>query len=125
MFIKNEFYRFLEENKIDWRSIISKKIIPDSALYVIIRDTLFIFEIKYQEVPGSVDEKLQTCDFKRKQFIKLVEPLGLLVEYVYILSDWFKKPAYRDVLHYIRMMNCNYVFNEIPLGWPGLPQEEA
>lgn len=79
IFIKHDFYRFLEENRINWKSIISRKIIPDAALYVINLNTLFIFEIKYQEVPGSVDEKLQTCDFKRKQYIKLVQSLNLTV----------------------------------------------
>jgi len=42
--------------------------LPDDAMLVIIRETLFIIEIKFQQVEGSVDEKLQTCDFKRKQF---------------------------------------------------------
>lgn len=63
---------FLEEYNIDWRKTISKKLLPDDALLVIIRETLFIIEVKYQQVEGSVDEKLQTCDFKRKQYVKLV-----------------------------------------------------
>ncbi|MGB9663442.1 MAG: hypothetical protein ACPL25_00790 [Ignavibacteria bacterium] len=123
-FIKNDFYYFLNENNIDWKVIVSKKLIPDNALLVIIRNTLFIFEIKYQEVAGSVDEKLQTCDFKRKQFSKLVKPLNLKVEYVYILSEWFKKPKYKDVLDYIESMNCHYIFGEVPLSWLGLPFKE-
>src|SRR3989344_2759777 len=45
---------------------ISKKLLPDEAIYVIVNNTLFIVEIKFQKVSGSVDEKLQTCDFKRK-----------------------------------------------------------
>lgn len=94
---------------------------PDDALLVIVRETLFIIEVKYQQVSGSVDEKLQTCDFKRKQFQKLVMPLGLKVEYVYVLNDWFKKPEYKDVLDYISSVNCHYKFNEIPLSWLGLP----
>ncbi|MCX7940739.1 MAG: hypothetical protein N2555_03070 [Endomicrobia bacterium] len=123
-FRKYEFYKFLEENNIDWKKIISKKLLPDDSILVIIRDTLFIIEVKYQQVSGSVDEKLQTCDFKRKQFLKLVTPLGLRVEYVYVLSDWFKKPEYKDVLDYIQSVNCHYVFNEIPLSWLGLPTKE-
>jgi len=69
-FKKHDFYRFLEENDIDWKKIISKKLLPDDALLVIVRETLFIIEIKYQQVAGSVDEKLQTCDFKRKTILK-------------------------------------------------------
>ena len=120
-FKKHDFYRFLEENSINWKSIISKKLLPDDALLVIIRETLFIIEIKYQQVAGSVDEKLQTCDFKRKQYLKLVQSLGLKVEYVYVLNDWFKDPSYKDVLDYINSVNCHYKFNELPLAWLGLP----
>jgi hypothetical protein len=124
-FKKHEFYKFLDESKIVWRNILSKKLLPDDALLVIVRETLFIIEVKYQQVGGSVDEKLQTCDFKRKQYLKLVSPLGLKVEYVYVLNDWFKKPEYRDVLDYIHSVNCHYKFNELPLAWLGLPIKEA
>ena len=121
-FKKNEFYKFLNEEGIDWESLISKRLLPDDALLVVIRETLFIVEVKYQQVNGSVDEKLQTCDFKRKQYQKLVHPLDLKVEYVYVLNDWFKNPKYKDVLEYIRTVNCHYKFNELPLAWLGLPE---
>ena len=120
-FKKHGFYKFLEENQVDWKKKISKQLLPDDALLVIVRETLFIIEVKYQQVAGSVDEKLQTCDFKRKQYLKLVSPLGLKVEYVYVLNDWFKKSTYRDVLDYIHSVNCHYKFNELPLAWMGLP----
>lgn len=120
-FHKYEFYKFLEENNIEWRKIISRKLLPDDALLVMVRETLFIIEVKYQQTSGSVDEKLQTCDFKRKQYLKLLTPLGLRVEYVYVLNDWFKKPEYKDTLDYIQSVNCHYKFNELPLAWLGLP----
>ena len=120
-FKKYEFYRFLEEYGINWRKYLSKQLLPDNGLFVIIRDTLFIIEIKFQQVDGSVDEKLQTCDFKRKQYSKLVYSLGWKVEYVYVLNDWFKQKKYKDTLDYIHSMNCHYLFNEIPLRWLGLP----
>lgn len=120
-FKKSEFYKFLEESGVDWRRIVSRQLLPDDALLVIVRETLFIIEVKYQQVEGSVDEKLQTCDFKRKQYVKLVHPLGLRVEYVYVLNDWFRKPRYKDVLDYVLSVNCHYRFNEIPLSWLGLP----
>lgn len=122
-FQKHEFYRFLEEYQIEWKKNLSKQLLPDNGLFVIVRDTLFIIEIKFQQVAGSVDEKLQTCDFKRKQYSKLVHSLGWKVEYVYVLNDWFKEKCYRDTLDYILSMNCHYVFNEIPLKWLGLPSE--
>ncbi len=120
-FKKHEFYRYLAEEGINWKERISKKLLPNDAILVICRDTLFIIEVKYQQVAGSVDEKLQTCDFKRKQYVKLVGDLRLLVEYVYVLNDWFKQPGYRDVLAYIHSVNCHYMFNKLPLEWIGLP----
>jgi hypothetical protein len=122
-FRKNEFYVYLEENGIDYKKYISKKLLPDDALLVIVRETLFIIEVKYQQVAGSVDEKLQTCDFKRKQYLKLVSSLELKVEYVYVLNDWFKAPGYKDVLDYIHSVNCHYRFNSLPLAWLGMPEK--
>jgi len=121
-FKKYAFYRYLDENNVNWRKLISKRLLPDDALLVVIRETLFIIEVKFQKVAGSVDEKLQTCDFKRKQYLRLVTPLGLKVEYVYVLGDWFKNPKYKDELDYIQSVNCHYKFNELPLAWLGLPQ---
>ena len=82
---------------------------------------LFIVEIKFQEVGGSVDEKLQTCDFKKKQYQKIVYSLGLKVEYVYVLCNWFKHPKYKDTLDYIKSMDCYYFFEDLPLKFLGLP----
>lgn len=121
-FRKHEFYLYLEEEGITWKDLISKKLLPDDALLVIVRETLFIIEVKYQQVAGSVDEKLQTCDFKRKQYLKLVSGIGLKVEYVYVLNDWFRHPSYKDVLDYIHSVNCHYKFNALPLAWLGLPE---
>lgn len=120
-FRKSEFYKFLNEHNVDWHAQLSKKLLPDDALLVIACQTLFIIEVKYQQVEGSVDEKLQTCDFKRKQYLKLVVGLGLKVEYVYVLNDWFKDPRYKDVLAYINSVNCHYRFNALPLASLGLP----
>jgi hypothetical protein len=121
-FRKSEFYKFLDEEGVNWKPLLSKRLLPDDALLVIVRETLFIIEVKYQQVEGSVDEKLQTCDFKRKQYLKLVVGLGLKVEYVYVLNDWFKDPRYKDVLDYINSVNCHYKFGSLPLAWLGLPE---
>lgn len=123
-FRKREFYGFLDEYQIEWKTKISRIILPDDALLVIVRETLFIIEVKWQQVEGSVDEKLQTCDFKRKQYQRLVAGIGLKVEYVYVLSDWFRDPKYRDVLEYINSVNCHYRFGSLPLAWLGLPDSE-
>ena len=123
-FRKHALYVYLKAHGIDWAQIISKQLLPDDAIYVIMENTVFIIEVKYQEVAGSVDEKLQTCDFKRKQYLKLFAPLNRRVEYIYILSEWFKKPEYKDVLDYIIIMGCRYYFNYLPLYEIGLPVPE-
>lgn len=115
IFKKHEFYYFLEKNNIDWKQLISSKLLPDNCIYVIVNNTLFIIEVKNQNVAGSVDEKLQTCDFKRKQYKKLLSQLNIEVEYIYILSKWFKNPKYKDVLDYIISVNCQYYFDYIPI----------
>lgn len=121
LFKKHGFYIFLEEIGIDWRTIISKQLLPDDSIYVIINNTMFIIECKFQQVAGSVDEKLQTCDFKKKQYQRLLYGANIEVEYIYLLSDWFRNPKYQDVLDYIISVHCHYFFEYIPLAKLGLP----
>lgn len=121
-FKKHGFYKYLKENGVDYKKFISKKLLPDDAVFVIANNTLFIIEIKSQLVTGSVDEKLQTCDFKIRQYRKLLSQLNIEVQYIYILNDWFKKPEYKDVLDYVISINgCSYYFNYLPLQKIGLP----
>ncbi len=118
---KHSLYKFLESKGVDYKKHLSKKLLPDEALYVIVNNTLFILEMKFQKVAGSVDEKLQTCDFKKKQYSKLMAPLNIEVQYIYILSDWFKKEEYKDVLDYVISVGCQYYFQYLPLQKLGLP----
>ena len=118
---KYDLYKFLQSRGIDWRKILSRRILPDDAIYVIRENTVFILEIKYQEVDGSVDEKLQTCGFKLRQYKKIFAPLNYEVEFIYILNDWFKDIKYKDTLDYILEMNCKYYFNYLPFRKIGLP----
>lgn len=121
VFKKYGFYKFLQEYGIVWNEIISRQILPDDCLYALVNNTLFIIECKYQETDGSTDEKLQTCDFKKKQYQKLLSRANIDVEYVYLLSNWFKHPKYKDVLDYIISVRCQYYFEYIPLSKFGLP----
>jgi hypothetical protein len=121
IFKKYGFYKFLDELKIEWKSLISKRLVPDYSIFVIVANTVYIIECKFQQVTGSVDEKLQTCDFKRKQYQKLLAPANIEVEYIYLLSDWFRQPQYKDVLDYIHSVHCYYFFEYIPLVKLGLP----
>ncbi len=123
LYKKHDFYdKFLRKHKVNYSQLISKKLLPDEAIFVIKNKTLFIIEMKFQEVAGSVDEKLQTCDFKKKQYQKLLKKTKLKVEYVYVLSDWFKHESYRDVLEYIKDVKCHYFFENLPFEFLGLPK---
>jgi len=116
---KHKLYtHFLLPSGIDYKTILSKKLLPDGALLV--GKTMYIIEKKFQAGSGSVDEKLQTCDFKRKQYIKLFTPLNIKVEYYYVLNDWFDKPEYKDVFEYIENVGCKYFIGELPFNEIGL-----
>lgn len=112
----------LKEHKIDASKIISKKLLPDETLLVLKSNTLFIIEMKFQKTPGSVDEKLQTCDYKLKQYKKILRGSGIQVKYIYILNDWFRKKEYKDTLDYIKSVDCDYYFNELKFSVLGLPE---
>ena len=119
---KYSFYKvFLTRLQIDWKKYISKQLLPDDSIFVLLNNRLFIIECKHQEVAGSVDEKLQTCDFKKKEYKKLMSAANIDVEYIYLLDDWFRNPKYKDVLDYIQSVGCDYYFEYIPLTRLGLP----
>ena len=79
-----------------------------------------MIEKKYQAGAGSVDEKLQTCDFKKTVYKKLIDPIGLNTEYYYLLNDWFDQDVYKDVFEYIENVGCKYFIDFIPLNELGL-----
>lgn len=119
---KYKFYNiFLNKLGIDWKQHISKQLLPDDSIFVLLNNTLFIIECKHQEVAGSVDEKLQTCDFKKKQYKKIMSSANIDVEYIYLLDNWFRNEKYKDVLDYIHSVGCDYYFEYIPLNRLGLP----
>lgn len=121
LYQKNALYKnLLEPRGINYGRILSKKLLPDDAILVYPKKTLYIIEKKFQHSAGSVDEKLQTCDFKKKQYMKLMSPLGYNVEYCYFLCEWFERPEYKDVKEYILSVGCKYFFDEIPLDYLGL-----
>lgn len=125
MYPKHRLYDFLLTHHIDHSKIMSKKLLPDDALFVLHNKTFFIMEIKFQETEGSVDEKLQTCDFKNKQYAKLFSRLRIKTKFVYVLNNWFKQARYKDTLDYIPSVKCFYFFNRVPFKFFGLPVPKA
>ena len=117
---RNLYKKIFEPRCINFGSIISKQLLPDDAFYNLNDNTIYILEKKFQNSHGSVDEKLQTCGFKKWEYEKLFSPINIKVEYIYILNDWFKQSKYHDTLDYINLQNCHYYFNEIPLDFLNL-----
>lgn len=121
---KYKFYKvFLDAEGVDYRNYNSKQWLPDDAFVNKLNHTVYIIEKKFQNSSGSVDEKLPNCDFKKKEYEKLCGVIGYDVEFIYILSEWFKQDSYRDTLDYIESVHCSYYFNELPLEAIGLCEE--
>ena len=122
---KNNLYKnFLEKEKIDYKKYNSKKWLPDEAFLNNKTKTIYIIEKKYQECSGSVDEKLPNCDFKKKEYEKLFNPIEIKVNYIYVFNDWFKQDVYRDVLKYILDTGCEYYYGKIPFEALGLEKDD-
>lgn len=68
---------------------------------------VFIIEKKFQQVSGSVCEKIQTCDFKLWQYKRTFPDFEVV--YIYCLSDWFKDNCQAE-LEYFEEKN-------IPIFW--------
>lgn len=112
---KSQIYKFLDAEGVDWQKIVSSRLLPDEACLSLTNQRLTVVEKKWQETPGSVDEKLQTCGFKIRQYSRLFAPLEIEVKYVYLLNDWFSHPRYQDVLDYIKEVGADYHFKSLPL----------
>ena len=114
---KHEFYKFLSSENVDYKKIVSKKYLPDGVLINQLNKTIYIIEKKFQEGSGSVDEKLQTCDFKKKIYTSLIDQCDVKygTEYYYLLNDWYDREEYKDVKEYIKSVGCKYFINEINL----------
>ena len=118
---KRKFYKyFLEINNINYLDFNSKRWEPDECFVNFSKKTVFIIEKKFQNTSGSVDEKIPNCDFKKKEYQKLCNPIHYHVEFIYVFSDWFKNERYTDFLTYIKDVGCKYFFNDIPLNVLGL-----
>jgi hypothetical protein len=95
-------------DRAGWRGPLSSRLIPDEAFLNSGDNTLYILEKKMQKIQGSVDEKLQTFAFKRSQYARLLAPYGIRLEYTYVLSFWFQKAKYKDVLRYMTQNGQKY-----------------
>lgn len=116
------YRNFLKEKEINWNERISKKMLPDNCFISASTGALTIIEKKTQFGAGSVDEKLQTADFKLKMYKKLLSGIEIngkpiRVKFCFLLDEWYKKNCYSDVLNYIKEVNCSCFFGEVPLDY--------
>lgn len=117
------YRHFLEPNGVDWENVISKQLEPDDCFFSLKTGAFTIIEKKTQSGAGSVDEKLQTADFKFKTYKKLTSGITthngnpIKVKFCYVLDDWFKKDCYKDVLQYIKDVGCDYFFGQVPIDY--------
>lgn len=114
------YSHFLKPSGIDYSNYNSKAWRPDEAFINFGNKTAYILEKKFQNCPGSVDEKLPSCHFKKLEYQKLFTPLRYNVVFIYIFNDWFRQSQYIDTLEYIEQMGCYYFYNSIPLHFLGL-----
>ena len=121
--IKNDFIP-TETLKEVW----SKDLEPDIVLISFGKETVIrIFECKYQNAPGSVDEKIQTAIYKKELWVKLFKQVldsETNIHYHYLLSNWFEKESkkikkqhwtynYENVFVFLKKNNFSFFINEM------------
>ena len=75
---------------------------PDESVLDDKNNIVFIIEKKFQEVSGSVCEKIQTGPFKLYHYKRLFPKHHVV--YIYCLSDWFKTNCVAE-LEYLKNEN--------------------
>lgn len=124
---KNGFYEYFKLlkkiNKIPvWKNYISKKLYPDEIFLNFKDKTLYIIEKKYQKGNGSVDEKLQTFQFKIYEFEKFTPILNDVdkIKYYYLTNDFYHTEKYKDLREYIKLNGSDIFENVIEFEKLGL-----
>jgi len=84
---------------------------PDTIFIDKEQKIIYIFEIKYQIVNGSVDEKLQTADYKLSHLHHKIK--NYKFKYTYITNNWlykkcdYLKEYYKKTNENINILNYN------------------
>tara|TARA_B100001057_G_scaffold189192_1_gene190007 strand:- start:203 stop:748 length:546 start_codon:yes stop_codon:yes gene_type:complete len=114
---KHSFYReFLIPQGINYKNIISSKLLPDTAVINHKTKDVFIIEKKHQSGHGSVSEKLQTTDFKLGQYKKLLKDTEYKAHFSWLLNQsYFDQKTFEDVYTHIEKQGGRYYFDFIPI----------
>jgi hypothetical protein len=84
---------------------------PDECFIHKKEKKIFIIEKKFQQVNGSVCEKIQTPDFKIWQYSRTFPEYKII--YIYCLSDWFKSNCKAE-LEYLKYKNISVFWGSSP-----------
>lgn len=84
---------------------------PDECLIDYRNKKMFIIEKKFQNVGGSVCEKIQTPDFKIWQYNRTFPTYEII--YIYCLSDWFKENCKAE-LEYLKYKKISVFWGNSP-----------
>ena len=98
--IKNGLKNFLIN---EYNSKCEKNLEPDECFVNVKNKKIYILEKKFQQVSGSVDEKIQTAQFKFEYYKELYPTFT--IKYAYVLSDWFKADKYKPEMRYLEKYN--------------------
>jgi len=108
---KKDFIKYFHEN-----NLINKKITnahgciePDECYLNLTNKIIFIIEKKYQNINGSVCEKITTPPFKIWHFSQKFPDFKIV--YIYCLNKWFRDNCPRE-LEYLRVNNIPYFWGD-------------
>ena len=118
---KYDFYKYLKKQGVLWKKIVSKKYLSYEAFFNSHNKVLYIVEKKYQNVPGSVDEKLQTFPFKKERYENLVNHINYRVEFYFLGNSYFDKNMFTNIWNYFARNSIKkFIAMNIPLEAFGL-----
>jgi hypothetical protein len=127
---QNDFYNFMSQlyvsapygegklrlAKRHLQSLLSKNLLPDMAFFDYETRTIVIVEMKTQTSEGSVDEKLETVHFKRRQYLKFAKEIDFKdVKFNWALDSKFAESRYDDVKEYLDEMGSYFEVGSVSL----------
>ena len=86
--IKSNFFKYMNYKKDKTIENAHGCKCPDLCFIDEIKKIIYIIEMKFQQVNGSVCEKIQTAPFKKWQYSRLFP--NYKINYIYCLSPWFE-----------------------------------
>ena len=109
---KAAFYKHMDKLGAVYKNVLPAAGCKQPDEVVVVDKKVFIIEKKFQNGPGSVDEKIQTAGFKTSHYQSMFP--SYRVHYIYCLSDWFKRPEYKSVLAYLDTQSVPVFWGQDP-----------